>query len=770
MFSQAIYRILGISKIKNKKKGFSMSVKFKIIGLTVISILFSVTMITVVAVISFNKALTESSEERLAMVIDDKGKLITTIFNDYSSLLTAIAQSELARNSLMEFTNDFEKIEKEVSVNQEAVVEELIAHYDTKYLDLVDYSKDGSSRRLTTQYLPEKNSGKIAQKIFILDNPNKIGEKNLLEFNPKYEFISYVKTHKKYHQAYNTFLTKFGLYDIFLVNKNGDIVYTTYKEKDFATNLRRDVYKLSGLGRAFFKGLALKDGELGFEDFSFYEPSYNAPASFISSPIYVNGKVEGTIIFQLPISQINDILTRDRHGETDEMYIVGNDYKLRSDLRFMDMIKDNPSVARMKTTVSVYEIENDFVKDALSGNLGKGEYINYSGRDTIISYAPLNIFDTKWAIVGAITVQEGTHEAQMIIKSVLTISVIVTILAIILVFVFVDKFMSTPLNRILAMTEDISTGDGDLTQRLPVSSTDEFGAVSKNINHFIERIQGLLNDVKDLVERNLTVSGDVNSLSSAISDRIKSSNKTLSIIADSGKNISSNLRETTTNIKDTKEIITESNKILIEAREEIQQLARKVGTASVNQKSLSGKLAHLSDNAEKIKEVLFVIDDIADQTNLLALNAAIEAARAGEFGKGFAVVAFEVTKLADKTQESLADVNKIVTIVLDEMKEAVNLMQKSSTSISELSVVSSDASRRITDTSDNIQDSVKIIETSVLSAIDATSKTSDIVEKIQQIVRLSNENTKNIEEMLDSSKELNSSGEALDEKLSHYKS
>ncbi|HIC10768.1 MAG TPA: methyl-accepting chemotaxis protein, partial [Campylobacterales bacterium] len=224
------------------------------------------------------------------------------------------------------------------------------------------------------------------------------------------------------------------------------------------------------------------------------------------------------------------------------------------------------------------------------------------------------------------------------------------------------------------------------------------------------------------------------------------------------------------NISETKEIIVDSNHVLLEAKDEIQQLADKVGSVSQGQKELSKKLSTLSENAEKIKDVLYVIDDIADQTNLLALNAAIEAARAGEQGRGFAVVAYEVTKLADKTQESLADVNKIVSVVLDEMREAVTLMNQSSTSVSQLASVSVDASRRITDTSENISNSAEIIETTVASVVDSTHRITEITEKIEQITQLSNENTKAIEKMLERSKELNESSLAVNEKLKHYKS
>ncbi len=749
-----------------------MSVKFKVITLSALSIVMSVLMLIIVSISSFDQALTESAQHKLMSKISNEVEILHATFKGYEALIKSLAESDFTKSALVDLSRDFDKIESESKdkINEKNLEIELINHYDTEYLDKVNYNIEGSVRQLTTAYLPEKVSGKIAQKIFILDNPNKIGEKNNLDRNDKYDFLSYTSTHAKYHKTFNKLVIEYQFYDTFVVNLNGDVVYTSFKEKDFATNLRKDIYKLSPLGRIFFKAINLEDGKMAFEDFSFYEPSYNIPASFIASPIYVDGKVGGAIIIQLPIDRITRAIQKTQDSNTDESYIVGADYRLRSNLRFINEIKDNPSVIKMGTTISFYSINNDFVKNGIMGNKGHGRYINYRGADVDVAYTPIDIFGTRWAILGEITYEEGTEEAYIIIKQVITTGLITVIIAIIIIFIFLDKFMSTPLTKILITTSDISTGEGDLTQRLVVKTTDEFGAVSHNINLFIARIQELINDVKDLAEKNVNISEIINGLSTSISNRIKAENNTLSIISESGKTISNNLRETTSNIKETKDTIVYSNEILVEAKDEMQILAKKVNLASEGQKNLSTKFAQLSENAEKIKDVLFVIDDIADQTNLLALNAAIEAARAGEFGRGFAVVAFEVTKLADKTQESLADVNKIVTIVLNEMKEAVILMQKSSASINELSIVSSDTSKKITDTASNIHKSVTTIEKTVLTAVDATNRTTHIIDQIQQIVKFAGENTKNIEEMLKNSNVLKDSGYTLNDKLSHYKS
>ena len=115
---------------------------------------------------------------------------------------------------------------------------------------------------------------------------------------------------------------------------------------------------------------------------------------------------------------------------------------------------------------------------------------------------------------------------------------------------------------------------------------------------------------------------------------------------------------------------------ILDIDQQLAQAANLVGDAVVEAETTNQEITVLADAAQKIGDVIKLIQDIAQQTNLLALNATIEAARAGQAGRGFAVVASEVKALSVQTAKATQDIAGQIQAVQSSSKSAVNAIQR----------------------------------------------------------------------------------------------
>jgi len=199
-------------------------------------------------------------------------------------------------------------------------------------------------------------AGAQLQATYIENNPHPAGEKEKL-VDAK-DGSRYGETHAALHPWFRRLQRDRGYYDVFLVNHQGDVVYTVFKELDYATNLLNGKYKDTGLGVVAKAALAAKSSEtVAFEDFDPYAPSNGAPASFVAAPIMHGGKAIGALVFQMPIGRINAIMNEaSGMGVTGETMIVGADRLMRSDSRFSDT-----------STILIRKVESEAVAAALVG-------------------------------------------------------------------------------------------------------------------------------------------------------------------------------------------------------------------------------------------------------------------------------------------------------------------------------------------------------------------------------------------------------------------
>jgi methyl-accepting chemotaxis protein len=716
--------------------------------------------------------------DRLSTVEAAKSSEITAYFDQLKGLLTSLATQEGTKDAFKAFKQGFYSLSNELSVSGD--IKELIkSDFESNYLKDVKYDVPLSAQRKpTSTYLPKDINGLIAQYIFIVDNKEKLGEKNKMSYNPMYD-STYMQAHKKYHKSFNSFLEAYSLYDIFMVDMQGNVIYTDFKEKDFATNLKQGVYKDTGLARAYKKAMDINEGELAFDDFAPYEPSYNSPASFIATPIFIDGIKQGALIFQMPVDIINKIMRfNDKFkiaglGDSGEAYLVGSDFMMRSNSRFQQDIKDKV-VQELGTTIGVWKVKTkstiSVIEDGFRG-IGKHIIDDYRGVSVLSVYESLDIYgQTKWVIVAEIDKEEAMQPAYHLKNTIFVVTIILLLLSVILSYILLNNSMVKPLSSLSKRVYDLANGEADLTARLKIEHNDEIGDISEHFNSFIKRVQDTINQAKQSSNDNLSVSEELARTSNQIGEKAQTESEIVSQVSQQGKNIQSVLEIAISEARATEQELSDAELALDKTNSIINTLSENINLRSEAETELSARLQSLSNDAGQVKAVLEVIGDIADQTNLLALNAAIEAARAGEHGRGFAVVADEVRKLAERTQKSLTEINATISVIVQSIIDSSDAIAQNAIEIEKLSEDANGAQAEITTSVQIMHTAVQKVDDMVDGYKSNSDSIQDMINKVNNVKDLSTSNARSVEEIASASDHLSSMTQELNSLLSIYKS
>ncbi len=260
------------------------------------------------------------------------------------------------------------------------------------------------------------NPRETLQNAYIHRNPNPIGQKERLDFAEG--DLAYHQVHKKYHPYFRTVLQQNQYYDIFLFDKNGDLLYTVFKELDFATNLTTGQWKDSDLGKLFRETVTSKEGEIRFFDFAPYAPSNNVPASFIGIPIMdSNGQAMGVLAFQMPLGVMTEKMKDiDGLGETGEGFLVNSQNKVVTETRF-----------HSADQVAGLTFDAEFLKAALSEDNGSRQ-MEWNGKERLAIHHKFDFHGTPYAVISMIDEDEVYAGNKVLIKDAI-ITVLITLIA-----------------------------------------------------------------------------------------------------------------------------------------------------------------------------------------------------------------------------------------------------------------------------------------------------------------------------------------------------
>ena len=368
----------------------------------------------------------------------------------------------------------------------------------------------------------------------------------------------------------------------------------------------------------------------------------------------------------------------------------------------------------------------------------------------------------------AAALQLHTVETKQQAMSKTFVLVLVAILITVCVAVFFPRMIIGPLNHLSQSLDELASGKGDLTKRMPRFGNDEIGRLSHSFNRFLSGMQSLMKRIQVVA---LEVNSASGQLQEGAQDSLTNSDlyaRSMEMVSTANHEMGLAIQEVSTNTQQVSEEAKHSDQTAKQVSKDFHRAMQEIELLADNVMKSGLVIQEIVSETTNIASVLDVIKGIAEQTNLLALNAAIEAARAGEQGRGFAVVADEVRTLASKTQQSTGDINNMIENLRGGVNKAVESMKEGE----ERATTTVEYAKKSEENLSHISSSLVSISDRILQVASAIEEQTSVIDEINSNLNGVNELSKNAQEntkLIDTAvKGLNQQSKSLTDQVSNF--
>jgi class 3 adenylate cyclase len=448
------------------------------------------------------ESLREAAFSRLIEVRDSRAREMISLFDSIEATMLLNARSESVGEAVQAFSAGFAKLkDAELTADELAIIQTYYSdEFGPKLTEASDESVDPST------FVPTDAAESYLKLHYTVPF---VDFESAISVDDAGDGSAWSAAHAEFHDYFRRMTQLFHYEDVLLLDTTGDIVYSAYKGVDLGSNLDAGPLQRTNLATAYAAAMTANVADtVTLTDFEPYPPSLGVPAAWGVTPVAVDGQIVGALAIELPIDEINEVMTGGGDwaasglGDTGETYIVGADDGLMRSMS-RDLIEDpdhyekqaieggaSPSDAARavedKSTLLIQPVTTAAVDQASEGQTGTTVTDGYLGRNTIAAYAPLDIEGLRWVIVAEIDSAEAFAPIDRFTRN-LAISAAIIVLVVSLLSLIIAGVIVRPLRRLRDAARRIAAGEVGV--QVDAGTSDELADVGAAFNDMSRSLQ-----------------------------------------------------------------------------------------------------------------------------------------------------------------------------------------------------------------------------------------------------------------------------------------